>query len=426
MQRPTDNLSPFDPGWLDELADGCRNLRGTHPRFEDLFLERRLEIHVAPGEAAASVRVEGAAARWRFPSRWAMRAAAGVSSNAVSELVSHYADRLEVPPSPAQAPGVLDPPPGWVDSARSLAERGVVVRFLKRRAVVIQRGGWSRVNSPALVRVEITTHGGAALLAVSGHPQLGAWVRKLLEPPPARPWNPPPGLAGPVLLTDGTAGVLLHELVGHMLEGDLVAAGRSPLAGLGGANLTEAEIDLVDNPLRFDLPGAFDTDDEGVPAEPVALLRAGRLCGLLCNRETAEFCEVAPGRGRRSDWRHPPIPRLSNLVIPAGSTSPEAMEADLHRGLVITRLAGATVDPVSSRAVLRVERGFEIRNGRRRRPLSPFELTGGVTEILAGIDPTVGNDPTPDWRLGWCVKDGAPLPTGSETPTMMVRRLEVL
>jgi predicted Zn-dependent protease len=113
-------------------------------------------------------------------------------------------------------------------------------------------------------------------------------------------------------------------------------------------------------------------------------------------------------------------------VAAAGSVSPKSLESDLRHGIVVTRLSGATVDPMSSRTVLRVERGFEIRNGRRRRPLAPFELTGGVIEILAGIDPAVGDDPTPDWRLGWCVKDGLPLPTGSEAPTMMVRRLEVL
>jgi TldD protein len=229
-----------------------------------------------------------------------------------------------------------------------------------------------------------------------------------------------------VVFADGTAGALLHELIGHLVEGDLIASGCSPLTSLGGANLTEAAIDLIDDPGRSDLPGAFDCDDEGVPARPITLLRGGRLCGLLCDRETAETCGAQPGRGRRADWRHPPVPRLSNLVVPAGTVSPEAIEADLKSGLVVTRLSGATVDPVSSRMVLRVERGFEIRNGRRRRPLARFELTGGVTEILAGIDPAVGNDPAPDWRLGWCVKDGLPLPTGSEAPTLMVRRLEVL
>jgi TldD protein len=229
-----------------------------------------------------------------------------------------------------------------------------------------------------------------------------------------------------VLLANGTGGALLHELLGHLVEGDLIAAGRSPLTGLGGANLTEAELDIVDDPCRSDLPGAFDCDDEGVPAAPVSLLRSGRLCGLLCDRETAQECEVRPGRGRRSDWRHPPVPRMSNLVVSAGVVDPQELEAGLAAGLVVTRLAGATVDPVSRRTVLRVERGFEIRNGRRRRPLGSFELTGGVTDILAGIDPAVGNDPTPDWRLGWCVKDGLPLATGSEAPSLLVRSLEVL
>jgi len=282
------------------------------------------------------------------------------------------------------------------------------------------------VTSPSLVRIETGPDVGGALLAVWGQPRLGDWIRAVFEAAPAKGWSPPPGLQVPVVLTNGTAGTLLHELVGHLVEGDLIAAGRSPLGGLGGANLTEADIDIVDDPGRTDLPGAFDTDDEGVPAKPVTLVRSGRLCGLLCDRETAELCDVDPGRGRRADWRHPPVPRLSNLVISSGSESPVALEADQSRGLVITRISGATVDPVSRRTVLRVERGFEIRNGRRRRPLNPFELTGGVTEILAGIDPAVGNDPTPDWRLGWCVKDGLPLPTGSEAPTILVRRLEVL
>jgi predicted Zn-dependent protease len=76
--------------------------------------------------------------------------------------------------------------------------------------------------------------------------------------------------------------------------------------------------------------------------------------------------------------------------------------------------------------VLRVERGWEIRRGKRRRPLLPFELTGDVLDILAHIDSRVGNDPTTDWRLGWCVKDGVPLATGSEAPTLIVHHLEVL
>ena len=118
--------------------------------------------------------------------------------------------------------------------------------------------------------------------------------------------------------------------------------------------------------------------------------------------------------------------RLSNLVIAAGENKAEDMEADLDQGIVVTRIGGATVDPISSRLVLRIERGWEIRHGRRRRPLAPCELTGSVMEVLTNIDPRIGSDPTPDWRLGWCLKDGYPLATGSEAPSLLVRRLEIL
>lgn len=430
MHRPPPTHPPFDPRWLDHLVTGCRALRGSHPAFEDLYLERRLEVRVGAASAVASCRSEGAAARWRFPSRWAVHAAAGVSGEAVAALVSRYADRLKVPPSPPPPTLDLGPPAGWVDWARDVVDRtgdpNASLRYLARTAVVVRRSGWRHAVSPPLVRMEVGPAPDAALLAVWGHPRLGAWISELLAPAPGRTFCPDAGSRLPVVFTQGTAGPLLHELVGHLVEGDLMAEGRSPLAGLGGATLTEAPLTVVDDPRRRDLPGAFSCDDEGVAAEPVTLLAAGRLCGFLCDRDTAASGGGAPGRGRRADWRSPPAPRLSNLVAAAGSTAPGSIEGGVGRGLVVTRLSGATVDPVSSRTVLRVERGFELRNGRRRRPLGPIELTGSVTEILAGIDPAVGDDPTPDWRLGWCVKDGLPLATGSEAPTLLIRGLEVL
>jgi len=177
---------------------------------------------------------------------------------------------------------------------------------------------------------------------------------------------------------------------------------------------------------REEVAGAFDFDDEGVRAAPVTLIRNGKLESFLCDREGGRGLRCNPGRGRRAAWSRPPVARLSNLVIRPGTTSPEELEGDLVHGLVVTRIGGATVDPVSFRFVLRIERGWEVRHGRRRRPLAPCELTGNVLETLANIDPRIGADPTPDWRLGWCVKDGVPLPTGSEAPSLLVGCLEVL
>jgi hypothetical protein len=101
VQTPARIGAPFDPGWLDTLTVGCSTLSATHPRFEDLYLERRLEVRVASGDEIASCRSEGSAVRWRFPSRWTMRASSGASSTIVERLISTFADRVALPPSPA-------------------------------------------------------------------------------------------------------------------------------------------------------------------------------------------------------------------------------------------------------------------------------------------------------------------------------------
>lgn len=425
---------PFDPRWLDALAAACAALDRRPPRLEDLYLERRLEIRVVIVRGAPrieEIRTAGSAARWRFPSRAVCHAAAGTSPGVVARLLSRWHPPRTPAPSRAVPPADLDPPRGWrawaLETARSLGGDRRSVHYLARVAVVVRPGSWITVAAPPLVRV--TAERGVAtdaVLAVWRHPRLPGWLRELGGPAPGRTWAPAPGTTLPVLLTEGTAGVLLHELVGHLVETDLVAAATSPLAPLAGAMLCDAPLDLVDDPTRDDLPGAFTADDEGVEARPVQLLSRGRLVGWLADRDGGARLGCPPGRGRRPGWSRAPAPRLSNLVLAAGGTAPADLERDLRHGLVATRLAGATVDPLSGQAVIRLERGWEVRHGRRRRALEPTSLTGSVTEILAAIDPALGDDPAPDWRLGWCIKHGAPLPTGSEAPTLLVRRLEVL
>lgn len=425
--------TPLDPRWLELLAERCSDLRGGGTRFEDLYLEQRLEMRAVRSDGdfqIESCRLEGAAARWRSPSRVALHARTGLSTAAIAELLSRQADRVALPLTRPLPVSELDPPRRWLEWAREVAARIApnpsIIRYIARRSAVIHADGWAPVTAPALVRVERAGDQPTALLAVWGHPRLGHWLGEMLEPAPAKTWAPEPGTQLPVLFTSGTAGTLVHELVGHLAESDLVASGASPLEGLIGATVTAPTLDVVDDPTRSDLAGAFDRDDEGVVAAPVHLVESGRLTNYLCDREGSRRLGFAPGRGRRPGWSRPPVTRQSNLVIPPGKYLLEEIEGELEHGLVVTRIGGATVDPVSSRTVLRVERGWEVRHGRRRRPLAPCELTGGALEILGRIDPRLGSDPTADWRLGWCVKDGVPLATGSESPTLLVERLEVL
>ncbi len=200
-----------------------------------------------------------------------------------------------------------------------------------------------------------------------GHPRLDSWLEQLLEEAPAKTWVAPAGTRLPVLFTDGTAGVFLHEAVGHMAESDLARAGGSPFSDLLGATVSSTGLEVIDDPTRSDLPGGFDYDDEGVRAAPVTLIRNGRFEDFLCDREGGRELRSNDGRGRRAAWSLPPVARLSNLVISAGTTRSRDLEADLEHGLVVTRVGGATVDPVSLRIVIRVERGV---GGAARPPTS--------------------------------------------------------
>ena len=433
MRRAPHSEPPIDPGWLQSLSEYCAGLRGGGARFEDLYLEQRLEIRAVAslGELQVeSCTLEGAAARWHSPTRTILQARTGLSTTAIGELLARKAGRVALPPSRPRPPADMEPPRGWLEWAREVTSRlepaPSIIRFLSRRAAIIRSGNAIGISSPALIRVEREGDIPSALLAVWGHPQLGHWLAEFLEPPPSKCWGPDAGTRLPVVMTAGTAGVLLHELIGHLTESDLVAAGVSPLSRLMGATITAATLDIVDDPTRTDLPGSFNHDDEGIKAQPVRLVESGRLCNFLCDRSGGARLGCHPGRGRRAGWNRPPVTRQSNLVIASGEYPPEDMESEIEHGLVVTRVGGATVDPVSARTVLRVERGHEIRHGRRRRSLAPFELTGGALEILAGIDSRIGSDAVTDWRLGWCVKDGVPLPTGSESPSLLVGRLEVL
>ncbi len=246
------------------------------------------------------------------------------------------------------------------------------MRLLLRRAAVVRPDGWHDVRSPLLTHIEINGTQSATYLAVWDRVDMNDILAALGRSSTRRPFQPRTGNQLPILFSQGTAGVLFHELVGHLLEGDIVAAGTSPLCPIGRRGSWPSSLHVVDDPTRFDLPGAFTCDDEGVPARPLTLIQHGEVAGALCDRESAAALARAPAGGRRSTWSSPPVPRLSNLIIAPGAATVDNLRNDIRSGLEVCSLTGATVDPVSGRAVIRVESGWEIRHGRRRRPACPL------------------------------------------------------
>ncbi len=414
----------FDPSWLSELAEQLQETSSSTAQLVDLYLERRLETRVSRHGTAFSSGAwchDGAASRWLLPGHTVMRSCNGVTSSALAGLLEMADRSIVVPRSPSGSTVPLTPPQEWEAWAALWVEKlegSASIRCLQRRAVVLVEGAVVPVESPPLVTVHRSGSRPASLLAVWDHPDLDRWIHELAAPGPSRTTSMQPGSRVPVVFRSGAAGSVLHELLGHLLESDLVLEGSSPFAAAASAEVTDRSLSVTDDPTRWDLPGAFTADDEGVAARAAQLVEGGRLSALLCDRAGAARLDQPPGRGRRASCSQPPTPRMSNLVVTKGSAPADEIEQEVTRGIVVTRCGGATVDPVSGRLSVLVERGWEIRRGRRRRALAPVVLTGTALEVLASLAPAIGDDPAAEWRHGWCGKRGHVLPTGTEVPTL--------
>jgi TldD protein len=223
------------------------------------------------------------------------------------------------------------------------------------------------------------------------------------------------------LLSPQAAATLLHELLGHPLEGDLLLAGASPWRGRQGERILSLPLDLQDDPTRTDLPGAFETDDEGHPAAARYLLREGVLTGALATGAFAAALGVAPGNARRATPHTLPRPRVSNLVArcPGALVAPPRDDAEVE----IEAISSGTIEPRAGVVVLQVRVAHTLRHGRRVRGLAPFTLLGRLPAVAGGLlaaaaPGAVSAEP------GWCGKEGEVVPTGSDTPWLLVEGLE--
>lgn len=420
----------FDADWLQYLAGAFRE--HADPGIMDLYLERRLDISMEFRDGLLQIeegRSEGAALRSATSKLRSLRASTGISPRSIASLlttselsrsISRYAPRIAPP---------LEGPEDWRRQTEEFLipfeSMDLRLRILIRHAALIHEGSFQLISCPTLLRLEFEAPHRGRLLSVWDHPDLETWRAQLLESAPRRAWRPPSGESFPVILVEGCSGPLFHEIAGHLLEGDLLGK-HDDASRLGQKTGAPENLRVSDDPSRADLPGAFSCDDEGFPAQEITLIEGGIFQHALCDRETAAKLGLEPGRGRRAHWNSPPRSRMSNIIIAPGETEPQDFESSLKSGLLITQLAGASFEPRAGRIQLRVEAGWEVRRGRRRRPLSPFLLGAGIEELLGNIDPNIGSDRSVDWRLGWCFKDGLPLPTGSEGPSLLIRKMEVI
>ncbi len=234
---------------------------------------------------------------------------------------------------------------------------------------------------------------------------------------------PAPGVV-PVVLAAGWGGVWLHEAVGHLLEADAVAAGASPLAGCLGSAVAAANVTLADDATLPGGRGACAFDDEGTPAARTTLVENGILRAFLTDRRAASRMSLPPtGNARRQDYRHAPLPRMTNLVLRAGADDPAALLADVADGLYVAAVGHGIARPGHGFAFDVLE-GYRIERGRLTAPVTGARLAGTGPEALRALA-GVGSDFRLDTARGLCRKAGQVVPVSVGMPTVLLRAMQV-
>lgn len=222
----------------------------------------------------------------------------------------------------------------------------------------------------------------------------------------------PAGLM-PVVLGAGWPGVLLHEAVGHGLEGDFNRRGASVFSGKIGQQVTSSLCTIVDDGTIGDRRGSLAIDDEGVPGQYNVLIENGILKGYMQDKLNARLMGVDPtGNGRRESYAHLPMPRMTNTYMLAGETSPEEIIASVKNGLYAPNFGGGQVDITSGKFVFSTSEAYLIENGKITRPVKGATLIGSGIEAMQQVS-MVGNDLKLDKGVGVCGKEGQSVPVGS-------------
>jgi TldD protein len=237
--------------------------------------------------------------------------------------------------------------------------------------------------------------------------------------------EPCPAGAMTVVLGPGWPGILLHEAIGHGLEGDFNRKKTSAFSDRLGERVAAPGVTVIDDGTIAERRGSLNVDDEGTPTQRTVLIENGVLRGYLHDRLNAELMGMAPtGNGRRESYAHLPMPRMTNTFMLAGEDDPADIIRSVDRGIYAVSFGGGQVDITSGKFVFSANEAYRIEAGRIGAPLKGATLIGNGPDVLTRVS-RIGNDLALDRGVGTCGKDGQSVPVGVGLPTLRVEELTV-
>ena len=236
---------------------------------------------------------------------------------------------------------------------------------------------------------------------------------------------PAPAGEMPVVLGSGWPGIMLHEAVGHGLEGDFNRKGTSAFAGLMGQRIAAPGVTVVDDGTIGDRRGSLTIDDEGTSTRCTTLIDDGILVGYMQDRLNARLMGMQPtGNGRRQSYAHHPMPRMTNTMMRPGDKTRDEIIASVGRGLYAVSFGGGQVDITSGKFVFSASEAYLIENGRIGQPVKGATIIGNGPDALTRVV-MIGNDVAMDNGIGTCGKNGQGVPVGVGQPTLRIDGLTV-
>ncbi|MHA6492585.1 metalloprotease TldD [Pseudomonas borbori] len=236
---------------------------------------------------------------------------------------------------------------------------------------------------------------------------------------------PAPAGTLPVVMGAGWSGVLLHEAVGHGLEGDFNRKGSSAYSGKVGEQVASSLCTIVDDGTLAERRGSLSIDDEGTPTQCTTLIENGVLKGYMQDKLNARLMGAArTGNGRRESYAHLPMPRMTNTYMLAGESDPEEIIRSVKKGIYCANLGGGQVDITSGKFVFSTSEAYLIEDGKITAPVKGATLIGNGPEAMRKVS-MVGNDLSLDSGVGTCGKDGQSVPVGVGQPTLKIDAITV-